>query len=358
MKKDRSGMRAGWMCFYIHFVTEVACFYLLFRLHGPGLPRWTSVFMYDALAFIPQSMLGRIKDRHPGIRLDLIGLLSMSAALAFFALEPQHLRALGVALLCFGNCCTHISCADVTLRAGGDRIAPAAVFVGGGSFGVISGKLLDSSGCPWYVVLLIVLSAVPLCFLVSEEKTDGSGELKKCGAYAAVPARVSSWTAVLAAVAVVAVRGFMGYGIPTSWNKTTLQSVALYVAMGIGKSAGGFLMDRFGARTASLLSIAASVPFLLFGDERMMLSLFGVMLFSMTMPITLGIIATRLPDAPGLAFGLTTIGLFLGSCPFNFTRITDKRVQFAVVLAASLLCLAIMLFITERKKPLGGSEER
>lgn len=109
-------------------------------------------------------------------------------------------------------------------------------------------------------------------------------------------------------------------------------------------------MDRYGTRTASVISIAVSVPFLLFGADRMMLSLFGVMLFSMTMPITLGIIATVLPETPGLAFGLTTIGLFLGSCPLLFHKITDRRVQFATVLAASLVCLVIMLLITGKKR--------
>ena len=349
MKIKNSGMRAGWMCFYIHFVTEVACFFLLLRLHGPGLPRWTSVFMYDALAFVPQSMVGRVKDRNPGLRLDLIGLLCITAALFFFSFDPQYGRALGTALLCLGNCFTHISCADSTLRAGGDRIAPAAVFVGGGSFGVISGKLLDTAGCPYFVVMLIVLSAVPLCFLIPEEKTEESGEPKKCGRYADIAPNVTPWTVVIASVAVVAFRGFMGYGIPTSWNKTTFQTVMLYFAMGFGKSLGGFLMDRYGARTSSVISIAVSVPFLLFGADRMMLSLLGVMLFSMTMPITLGMIATVLPETPGLAFGLTTIGLFLGSCPLLFCKITDRKVQFATVLAASLVCLVIMLLITEKE---------
>ena len=53
----------------------------------------------------------------------------------------------------------------------------------------------------------------------------------------------------------------------------------------------------------------------------MIISLLGVMMFSMTMPITLAILVSVLKNRPGLAFGLTTIGLFLGTAPIFFIKI-------------------------------------
>ena len=43
----------------------------------------------------------------------------------------------------------------------------------------------------------------------------------------------------------------------------------------------------------------------------MIVSLIGVAMFSMTMSITLAILVSVLKKKPGLAFGLTTIGLWL-----------------------------------------------
>ena len=114
---------------------------------------------------------------------------------------------------------------------------------------------------------------------------------------------------VLFAVLIVFVRAYMGYGIPTSWNKTTLETILLFSFMGVGKCLGGIMVDLIGMRKTAILSIACSLPFLLFGDQIMIISLFGILLFSMTMAITLGLIVSVLKKYPGIAFGFTTLGL-------------------------------------------------
>ena len=61
----------------------------------------------------------------------------------------------------------------------------------------------------------------------------------------------------------------------------------------------------------AIISTLCALPFLIIGDNLMLVSIIGVMFFSMTMAITLGLLVSALKKAPGLAFGLTTIGLFL-----------------------------------------------
>ena len=140
---------------------------------------------------------------------------------------------------------------------------------------------------------------------------------------------------------IVIVRAYMGYGIPTSWNKTAIQTVALYFAMGIGKLMGGILSDTFGAKKIALISIIGALPFLLFGDNLMMISLIGVLLFSLTMPITLGILVSVLKRTPGLAFGLTTIGLLLGTLPIFFVRFSTK-INCVIILVLTIICVLII----------------
>ena len=146
---------------------------------------------------------------------------------------------------------------------------------------------------------------------------------------------------------VVAVRSFTSYGIPTGWNKTVLQSILLFSFMGLGKALGGLLIDKTNIKFTSVLSCLLSLPFLLFGDHNMYLSLIGIMLFSMTMPVTLAIIVSRLKKSPGIAFGFTTIGLFIGSLPAFFFTIDSIWINTIVFTILTILCTIILYKIEE-----------
>ena len=82
----------------------------------------------------------------------------------------------------------------------------------------------------------------------------------------------------------------------------------------------------------------------------MIVSLIGVMFFSMTMAITLGILVSVLPRTPGLAFGFTTIGLFLGTAPIFFFKILDARINIIMIIALSLLCTFLLLKILNKEQ--------
>ena len=81
----------------------------------------------------------------------------------------------------------------------------------------------------------------------------------------------------------------------------------------------------------------------------MIISLIGVMLFSMTMSITLAILVSELKNTPGLAFGLTTIGLFLGTVPIFFFKISNKA-NILLIIFASLACSIVLSKILKGDK--------
>ena len=159
---------------------------------------------------------------------------------------------------------------------------------------------------------------------------------------------------ILAVVFIIATRGYMGYGIPTSWKKTAWQTVLLFAAMGFGKALGGVFSDLFGARRVAFFSAAAALPFLLFGDDLIVVSLIGVMFFSMTMSVTLAVLVSVLKKTPGLAFGLTTIGLFVGSAPVFFIRFTSFAAN--CILIAVLTCICLLLTVTVMRKDTDANE--
>lgn len=328
----------GYLYFYIHLVVEVVCFYYITSISGNTAYLWTLALMYDALAFVPQSLIGYINDKCPKLNMGIIGFILLIIALLLFGLSIEG-KYLGLIILCLGNCFLHVDGAEMTLKASNGRLSHSAIFVGGGSFGVIIGKMLSWIKTPWFIVLLFCLTMLPFIMLAKSLFVSKTCDNFNYHSKSLAPALI-----IILMVFVVMVRSYMGYGIPTSWNKTYFQTFMLYVSMGIGKCLGGIVADKIGVKKTALLSTILALPFLLFGNEHMLISLIGVMFFSMTMSITLAVLVSILQKTPGLAFGLTTIGLFLGVVPvffFKFTSLLDNGI---IISFLSIICLIIFNF--------------
>lgn len=324
------GKKHAWGVIYglIHFSVEVASFYFLFARMRDSAAWWVLALFFDAVAFLPQGILGIITDRFLKCNMGLLGGLLMIAALLSGA------NALSLFFLALGNAMIHVAGAQHTLRGAGDKIAPNALFVGGGSVGVITGQLLGAAGVsPMVPLVLMVLSCVAMW--ICHCKDDISAQTIEF----AVAAKKPVAQIVLCVVVGVAVRSYTAYAIPTDWSKTAAQAVALFVCMGLGKAMGGFLCDRIGCRRVVWISLLGGLPFLLAGNTQMVLSLIGVALFSMTMPVSVAVLASIFPRRPGFAFGITTMGLFLGAAPAFFIRpqtLLAHQILIVVLTAAAL----------------------
>lgn len=334
----------GYLYAYIHLITELACFYLLNKMtNGAGFI-WLIPLIYDSMAFVPQALIGYINDKNNKIKFSLIGTFLILASFLIYFLTDISLY-FSLIILCIGNACIHINGAEITLKTSNGLLSHSAIFVAGGSFGVVLGRILSTSFLPFWVVILLVITMIPFV-LLAETYMD---KKSNCNNFNYINKKTSPLLIILPTVFVVIVRGYLGYGIPTSWNKTIIQTVILYFTMGIGKALGGILSDIFGIRKIAIFSTILAIPFLCIGDNIMILSLIGVMFFSMTMSITLGILVSVLKKTPGLAFGLTTIGLFLGTLPIFFIKITNTFTNISLIVVMSLLCTFILSVILKKE---------
>ena len=338
MFKNR-GNKVGYLYFYIHFVVEVVCFFYLSRITSNSHIIWLIPFIYDGLAFVPQSIIGYISDKYPKINMGFVGTFLLLISYLIFSFTNMHVY-ISLIILCLGNAFLHVSGAEVTLKTSEGKLSPAAIFVSGGSFGVITGRLLARSTINSSILIIPILSMIPFILLAESYKKQNDNTEN----FNYVKGNINPLLIILIAVFVVIVRGYMGYGIPTSWNKTTIQLVIFYFTMGLGKALGGILSDRFGIKKIAILSTILAIPFLCFGDNVMLISLIGVMFFSMTMAITLGILVSCLKKNPGLAFGLTTIGLFLGTAPIFFIKLTMK-INIIIIIVFSILCAYLLSYV-------------
>ena len=342
MKKTISSLKIGFIYSYIHFAVEVACFYFLFSRLSESPLWWGLALLFDALAFVPQGFLGILADKYPRFNYGLLGCLIILISLVL----PFDIIAL--VILCIGNALVHIGGAQQTLRTSGGKIAPTSVFVGGGSFGVITGQLLGvlRKGILLIIpIFLIIFSVIILVFISQRYKI----KIRKWKLD--ITTKLPSLTILVIAFIVIAIRAYIGYAIPTEWRKTEFQAILLFFIMGIGKIAGGFFADMLGYFKTTLISSVVALPFLLFGNSYMILSLIGVGLFSMTMPITISILVSKFPGQPCFAFGVTTIALFVGTFPAFFIRPTTLMAhQLTVLFLIIIATIALLVCIEKRNK--------
>ena len=337
----QKNMACGYLYFYIHFITEIACFYFLTIVSGGSYIVWLIPFIYDGLAFVPQAVIGNVSDKYPKINMGLIGTILLVISYLVFILFSFNVF-IPLVILCLGNAFIHISGSTVTLKKSDGKLSHSAIFVGGGSFGVITGRAMAMSNINPWIILLLIITMIPFILLADTYKDTTTKKFDY------VKKHLNPHLVVILAVLVVIVRGYMGYGIPTSWNKTFTQTVILFCIMGVGKCLGGILSDAYGIRKIGILSTILAIPFLLIGDNHMIISLIGVMFFSMTMSITLAILVSVLKNKPGLAFGLTTIGLFLGTAPIFFFKITSSLLNISMIIILSIACSLVLGMILKK----------
>ena len=328
-------LKTGYLYFYVHFILEVVCFFYLSRVTNNSYYVWLIPFIYDGMAFVPQSIIGYIYDKYSKINIGIIGVILLLIAYLLYSLTNISVF-ISLIILCLGNAFLHVSGAEATIKSSNGKLSPSAIFVSGGSFGVITGRLLSKSMINPLILIIPILSMIPFILISNKYINDNSSNK-----FNYVKESINPKLVIFIAVLVVIIRGYMGYGIPTSWNKTVVQTIIFFITMGIGKALGGILSDLFGIRKVAIFSTLTAIPFLCFGDNVMVISLFGMMLFSMTMSITLAILVSELKESVGLAFGLTTIGLYLGTVPVFFIKL-DMISNIIIIVVASIFCAYLL----------------
>lgn len=89
---------------------------------------------------------------------------------------------------------------------------------------------------PIWLILLFNLSMIPFVLLAEYYRNKSDKEELPCTNFNYANTKIATSTIIIFAVLVVMIRGYMGYGIPTSWNKTIFQMIILYFTMGVRKS--------------------------------------------------------------------------------------------------------------------------
>ncbi len=325
-----------------HFWVDLSCAFLMFRTLSGGPDFALCLLLYNFCAFAMQMPLGLLADR-----LDRNGVVAAAgcvlAALGYLPLPPL----LSAVTAGVGNALFHLGGGIDVLNTSEKRAAALVIFVSPGALGLYIGTLWGWGEAPplWLGPLGLLILAAAILWLC--RRTLGS---LRSGNAPVDLTPVGRYRALAPLFLVVVLRSYMGMNQSFAWKGTGQWALALTLALVLGKTAGGFLMDRLGPRPASAWSLALAAALYLISGLPLAGTL-AVFLFNMTMPITLWAVARVMPGAKGFTFGLLTFGLFLGYLPswLGWPSLLAGSWAYAAV---ALLSLALLW------PPLGGEAAR
>ena len=225
--------------FIIHMLVEVVCFAALAQAYQLNLVQSAIIAMlYDVIAFCPQFIFGLIHEKYKKLDLGSIGTALMLLGLILLDYDKTGFRAIaGIFFIALGNAVIHECGAILTVRGSEGRLFPSALFVGGGSFGVVIGQTLGSNGINKWL-LLIPMAVIEILILMTNK--GWLSDKRSYPAFDIVNKSLPVWVVVIVAFLVTMTRSYLGYTIPISWKKELWQSFLLFFTMGIGKAFGGW----------------------------------------------------------------------------------------------------------------------
>jgi FSR family fosmidomycin resistance protein-like MFS transporter len=282
---------------------------------------------YDWIAFATQPLWGYLMDRWATPRSTrAIGLALCLASVPACGLAPRT----AMVLAGLGNAVYHLGAGAAVLRLGLGRTLPAGLYVAPGAlglgFGMIYGKDV-TLGPVWPLAVVLALGAAVAVALSDPPAAAGSAVepgqaenapgLVTTGPAPSVHERLGRWAFVLLLASIV-VRSLVGMSASRGYPKGAWLMLGLPLVAFLGKAIGGFVADRWGWLETSVVALLLSAPFIGVSYEHPVLLLAGLLVFQMTMPVTLVAVARLMPLRLGTAFGWTCLALAVGSAPTMF----------------------------------------
>ena len=328
---------------FTHFLVDFACAFLMFYSVIRSPDWYLCILLYNFCAFAMQMPIGIVADRLN--RNNLVAAVGCMLVCGAYGLMSVPVAAAVVVGL--GNGMFHVGGGIDVLNISERKSAALGIFVSPGAFGVFFGTILGRQDASVFIPIMLIALALVAVVIFAMSRIRGDSVVPNVPFSPVVPPRL--FVAVICLFLVVCLRSYVGLAIEFPWRSASYWGLALVCASAFGKTIGGFLFDRFGAFKTVVLTLGtASLLFLI--PQFPIAGVSAILLFNMTMPITLWFIAKMIPGAKGFSFGLLTFALFLGFLPVYLGVNAPPFWVFAPLAVLSL----VLLMIAVRR--FGGSE--
>ena len=298
----------------MHFLVDFLCAWAMFGFFQAGSDAYLNILIYNFCAFALQMPFGTLMDllkvKAERKKWLALGCAALGAGLTV-AGTLTHPAVLGV-----GNALFHVGGGldviheDFTHRRGGRNLG---IFVAPGAIGLYFGTQLGKGEISFLPLMIAGCLLVALIWLLVMDKRKERQEIAP--EFASPKGNIL--LLIICCFIVVILRSYTGFAASFPWKSGAILGFVAVIATASGKAMGGFLSARFGAgKTMTVTLGLAALCFLL--GENPAFGVAALLLFNMSMPVTLYLLAEALPKMPGFSFGLLTFGLFLGFLPVYF----------------------------------------
>lgn len=352
----------------LHLLVDAATVTVVFRATGienvPPLAVVGWVVAYDLIAFGLQPAFGWVQDRWGTPRKAMLaGLLLTFSSVALLQVGAvPAVPAVVVVAAATGNALFHLGAGARVLAQGLDRAAPVGLLVAPGALGLGVGVWFGqhpSAGSAWLVGLPVLVAAVVVW------RSSSSGSAASPSGAPGIPrlVRPVMLGALFLLMTSIGIRSLVGMSASRGYPASTWLLVGVPLVAFGGKLLGGLVADRFGWVRTTVTALAVSAPVLAFTYPHPTVLLGGLLVFQMTMPVTLVAIARLMPHRLATGFGLACLALVLGSLPAMFgwgAELTAKPMLGLWVLLSAFAAWAglTQICLPWRPRRLDGPEPR
>ena len=319
----------------MHFLVDGLCLCCTYLLTSPfNLPHLAAIFItYNLLAFLSQPLTGwmadRIRHKH-WMLLGAVMLLAVAVLVTPLVMSSGGESTMFVvaALLGIGNSLFHVwGGKQVVLQVGND-IRALGVFVSTGAFGLAVAIVF----CSWTLLYIFLIAIIVLATAYVMTDKSESHEHIQSEEFPTTSANRSPLTAqpspnpahrstlnpqrtsfVLAIAAFVMFRSYLGKEFSLGAANTDAMILLVGFVTMLGKMAGGWISCWMGVvKALTMILIVVLVCMLTQRYSPVLPALAGLFMINCTMPITLYLANSVLPEREGLAFGILAAALMPG----------------------------------------------
>jgi MFS transporter, FSR family, fosmidomycin resistance protein len=328
-----------------HAVVDASCAALLFSLMSGNSQEPVQfaflLLLYNTLAFALQAPLGFMADylQKPAV------VAASGCLLTAFSLFARQFPIVAICLAGVGNALFHVGGGTVSLNLKPGKSSMPGIFVAPGALGLAAGTMIGKSGYYSVLPFLVLLMAAGIALVLTRPP-----EIKRDTDF---PANIRYFDLILVLLLVsITIRSLLGLVLNFPWKADMHWLVILTLAVFMGKALGGVIADHFGWTRVAVMGLLLAAPLISFGLNNPWLAIPGVLLFNMTMPVTLTAVSNMLPGRAGFSFGLTTLALIVGALP-SFTSAQQILANpwvllIAILFSAFLLYKGLTLFSGNR----------
>ena len=324
----------------IHCIVDMSCAILIAGILTPTLTGTNSlviaIFLYNLFAFAFQLPIGILADEiNKNAIISAIGCIFIIIA---YCISSFGIFACVVAGI--GNAFFHIGGGIDVLNISDKKATLPGIYVATGAMGLYIGSKSTYLGINKFYIIAIILaiSAVSLFFLYKQvkEKYKINNEVPEFK-------DVSKEKQIImyCLLLTICIRGYLGLILNFEWKSNFIIGLIVVSAVVLGKILGGVIGDKFGWKRTSTLSLIFSAILFIFAFDNMICGIVAILLFNMTMPITLTALSNMFYKNKGMAFGMTTIALFIGAIPvlLGYNNFLFDKVSLFIITVISAVVL-------------------